>query len=524
LRAVLSYVYDPQPRDRESPDACFDRLVGAAAGWVAAECGSGFRVAFDGRPCEPRPGRRLTAALSRFDARHRLMTLDWIAPDPDAPSVVWGCGVELALAPLGLQAAVNLRVGAAGTSVTPTEYQVHRPGVIDALFAAAPGYVLGQPIPTRPRVVSDRFVPGFVRDTLTSPNRVLPVVLVSPDPHTGKPLVDVGDLAHAVLGLAEVVELDRPSTTFALTNELGKEWSCFLGAVRIYWPGLDPDADDYRRHTIFFADHIRFSADRDPVEQQIFRRLVGAGNLRFSDAPRVREARAAAERQKQEEFQAQLNKLKVGEQAADEVLKAWDAAQAENARLRDDLAAAQGLSAELTDQLQAMKEQFEVVSRESGRLAGEGRAASAPGEVRRPLDALRRAEADFADVLLVLPSAVKSAADSPYQRADELFDLLTAVGAVARAWKAGRLCTGWYHALQAFGFEYKDDISVTSAGKFGADYTFVYDGQKRLFENHVTLGAAHNPQKCLSVHWYRDETRKRVVIGWCGKHLTNTKT
>ena len=61
-------------------------------------------------------------------------------------------------------------------------------------------------------------------------------------------------------------------------------------------------------------------------------------------------------------------------------------------------------------------------------------------------------------------------------------------------------------------------------GKFGNEYTFQYEGQPLLFENHVTLGRSHNPQDCLSVHWLRDDDRKRFVVGWCGKHRTNTRT
>lgn len=523
MKTVFSYVFDLRPADGEPPAACFERLVAAAGGWAAAEVGGGYAVAFDGRPADPFPGCRVTADRRPFDPAHELVTLDLLAPDRADPRLVWGCTTELARTPLGLQAAVALRVGLAGSGVAPSYYQVHRPGVIDALLKAAPGSVQGQPIPTRPRTVGEAFVPGFVRDTLTAPNRVLPVVVVSPDPQTNRPVADVDALAAAVLGLAEVVVLSHTRATFALTNEVGKEWSCFLGAVRVYWPGLDPETDDFRRHWIYFADHIRDAAGRDPVERQIFRRLVAAGSLRFSEAPLVRLARSAEERQRQDAFQRQLAKLKAGEQAADEVLRAWDAAQAEIARLRDDLAAAQSLAAEYAEQLQAVREQFEVVSRDFGRPAPPPRPAG-PAPVRRVADAVRRAAEEFADVLEFLPSATDSAAVSPYQRPDRLYELLRALGELGREWRDGRLGRGWFHALRDRGFEYKDNISQTSAGKYGTEYTFVYDGRPLMFENHVTLGVSHNPQECLSVHWYRDETRKRIAVGWCGKHLTNTTT
>ena len=78
-------------------------------------------------------------------------------------------------------------------------------------------------------------------------------------------------------------------------------------------------------------------------------------------------------------------------------------------------------------------------------------------------------------------------------------------------------------ALTGRGFEYKPDISETAKGSFKADYTFMYKGKKLLFGEHVTFGVGQDPQKCLSVHWHRDNASKIIAIGHCGKHLANTK-
>ena len=69
------------------------------------------------------------------------------------------------------------------------------------------------------------------------------------------------------------------------------------------------------------------------------------------------------------------------------------------------------------------------------------------------------------------------------------------------------------------GIDYKGDISQTcKQKKFIGDYEFVYGGKKRVFGEHVTFGKGQDPQKCLSVHWCRDEKKKLLVIGRCGKH------
>src|SRR5205814_756381 len=74
--------------------------------------------------------------------------------------------------------------------------------------------------------------------------------------------------------------------TFALTRRVGKEWSCFWGAVRIYWPGLNPGEDEFRRHPIFFPDQYPpgYAADVE-LPRDVLRRLAAWANHRFAEAP-----------------------------------------------------------------------------------------------------------------------------------------------------------------------------------------------------------------------------------------------
>lgn len=73
------------------------------------------------------------------------------------------------------------------------------------------------------------------------------------------------------------------------------------------------------------------------------------------------------------------------------------------------------------------------------------------------------------------------------------------------------------------GFEYKDDISATSRGKWGDEYTAKYNGQTIDVSPHITIGAKQ-ADTCLSVHMYWDKESKKVVIAHVGRHKTNTKT
>jgi len=116
--------------------------------------------------------------------------------------------------------------------------------------------------------------------------------------------------------------------------------------------------------------------------------------------------------------------------------------------------------------------------------------------------------------------------DSPFKDAPKVYRFFEALWLVASEWRdnGGRLGTTWAKAMERHRFpDVREHISQTAEGKWGEEYRFLYKGTKRLFEKHVTFGAKQ-ADKCLSIHWYCDEVDLVLVIGHCGRHLTNTST
>lgn len=62
-------------------------------------------------------------------------------------------------------------------------------------------------------------------------------------------------LATLVKGAAVVVRLTY-DLAYEWTNMVGKEWSCFGGACRIYKPGLSFEDGDYWEHPLYMTDKI----------------------------------------------------------------------------------------------------------------------------------------------------------------------------------------------------------------------------------------------------------------------------
>ena len=535
MQPVYTFLANLLPPTGQTDAACFAALACAVREWVGGEY-PGQTLRTDGTPTTPAHGHLVTLDATKIDSGHDLITLDWSQPG-ESPDIRLVCTVELARVPLGLETKVSVRAAAGYAGAAPANVWAYRPGIIDKFLSLAGGMIGGQPIPCAVRHVGVQFVPGFVDDLLLNPSRALPVIVLSPHPQTHRPIVDPEKLLDEVFGLAHVVELLHRDTTFALTNCIGKEWSCFYGAIRVYWPGLTADQlnEDFRRHPIFFPDHYPPGDDADVrLPQDILQRLTAWANLRFADAPFVRQARAAADRMKQAAVQKQLAELTAGVEQSKEYARYLELAWDENRKLKDDAELRNLELAEARDELTRQKEQWATVAVEIADAKAETeRQARAAARYRdRVLASLRRvtevidlAKDEFADVFEFLPDAEKSAADSPYLTPRRVYDLFAALAVVMHELQAhDSLGEPLYDRLKRLGFEYKDRISTTAEGKFGDEYTFMYRGAKRLFENHVTLGKSHNPQDCLSVHWLRDEERKRFVVGWCGKHRTNTRT
>lgn len=197
--------------------------------------------------------------------------------------------------------------------------------------------------------------------------------------------------------------------------------------------------------------------------------------------------------------------------------------EAEN---RDLVAERDELRRELEDLHDTVYDQRSQILALNGRRRNGPAAFGDPGTVASVSEAVEQARAEFAQELLFLKSAEDSAADSPYQYPERVYELLHALGEIAKRWRTSSLGKEWFDAFQEYNprFVYKPHLSQTTSTNNWADYAFLYDGAKRLFEAHVSLGKSHDPKKCLSVHWYRDDEARRVVVGWCGRHLPNTKT
>jgi hypothetical protein len=132
---------------------------------------------------------------------------------------------------------LTLSAAISGSSVAPANLYPRCPTLIREMLSLRNDWMLGgSEIPdAHPILVTGNEAASILVDYLLNNKRTLPVTVVSD--LDGEPIWnDLPDkLAIDLAGLSSVVRIDGEAS-WALNDLIGKSRSCYLGAVRIYWP------------------------------------------------------------------------------------------------------------------------------------------------------------------------------------------------------------------------------------------------------------------------------------------------
>ncbi|MBX9625130.1 MAG: hypothetical protein K2X82_15090, partial [Gemmataceae bacterium] len=138
-------------------------------------------------------------------------------------------------------------------------------------------------------------------------------------------------------------------------------------------------------------------------------------------------------------------------------------------------------------------------------------------------EALAAAAARFPDVLVVWQDAVRSAVESRFASPDQAYRALAAIAEVGRGYFAARDGGPPLGPVdQAFRrrtpFKYAGFESRTTLGMYGEARVFRHGGEARPMQRHLTLGGGQT-NNCLQIYFDFDDAARRVLIGYCGRHL-----
>lgn len=374
---------------------------------------------------------------------------------------------------------------------------------------------------------------------LSNADRLVPALVFSLAGTTATPwreLIDPERLAARLAGVAEV-HLVSVRAAFELSDALGKVWSCFNGAVRLYRAAFRPAVDSPARHPLFLPDRISaWMFENDvPFEVQLGR-LVGRESLGRAPAgfevptfariqERQREARLAAARSAgetaerllalaEEEIRALRQRLDEaeGERARREIEfdELLSEAERERGEALAELAAARARIALLEERLRQARVEFDAEVPDLGSYSELG----------------AWAERHLAGRLVLLPRAIRAAKEG-------LFEDVALVG------RALLYLAGPYRQLRIEGRERAGaahDRALAELGlanqSVGEDLTYHRDrfrvewrGNKRLLDLHVKNGGnTRDPRRCLRIYYFWDEAEQLVVVGSLPGHIRTGAT
>lgn len=525
MRTVYAVQLGIDSRDGTSPDQVYSQLRDRCSGWIVQKYkrtwGKDIALPADDAVHAPVEGHTLRVN-ERSHESSQLFTLEWGHPHDQDPSSTWITGITIARHGDDVELGLVLRVATTQMVIRPVGVNLGRPRFLSDILDEYS--VRRGPVPLRDRAqrLTTRDIEPFVEDTLLSSTRVEPVIMISPNAWSERPLIDPDIVFARTREFAHVAVMDSKWAAFKLTDALDRDLACFDGAVRIYWPGFALDSSPYD-HRLYLRGSFRPGSERSEIfARNLFRLFASISAFRFVEGAATKAARRVFAERDRADIQRLREAAKSGtadkaelEEELLEALVKIDDLTVERDQLREDLDAQKAAWAEVQS-FTAGATQAEAAD-ENAEQTSSGYATVAK--------ALAAAKKNFTGPLLFLDSAERSASESPYKNPDRVYEVFEALHLVATEWRAkkGNLGQTWKEAMQALGFEFKDQISSTSKGKWRSEYEFPYNGQLRLFEKHVTIGAKQ-ADKCLSVHLYRDDDDLVLVVGHCGRHLTNTKS
>ena len=139
----------------------------------------------------------------------------------------------------------DLRAGGGLNQLSPVQFDVRCPHVIRAIIDSSKSWSISEtPVSTSSvPFLGDKGAQRFIQ-ALFHPSRNLPLVAIST--YEGAMLSEniASNIAKGLSGLAIVAVLDEEAAWY-VTNAKGKEWSCYNGAIRLYWPIRDKRVDPY---------------------------------------------------------------------------------------------------------------------------------------------------------------------------------------------------------------------------------------------------------------------------------------
>ncbi|MCK9521432.1 MAG: hypothetical protein M0R76_00100 [Proteobacteria bacterium] len=404
----------------------------------------------------------------------------------------------------------ELEAGSPVSVLAPVFFDARCPQVLrDLIDKGHPWSVRGTRVMSKPLRFDHDDGGDALGALIKSNDRSLPLIVVSEDQglvlHPG--IVDA--LAWDLTAMA-IVAVATTSASWRLTNTLGVDWSCYNGALRLYWP-LSATGDDPFKHPLWTPRRLLDGVHGTPeaakrIRTQLRRKILGLSTLTmhrhtvFDEAERAQRVQMLELRRKEAASQQELLDLYEDD---NERLDSENRALTEKVvRLEADLANAQAMLE------WAKKESPEEIP---------------PDEEVPPATvdaAVEKAKQKHSSVLVFgndVNGGVNTLADDAGPP-DKILDYLRGLAELAIALRKSPLGASKVKWLEDRGFHVSGESDTIRSSKAEMKLRTWHDGQvRREFEFHMKPSDATSPDRCVRIYFDWDQDLRKVVIGWVGR-------
>ncbi|HEY6168512.1 MAG TPA: hypothetical protein VI454_10770 [Verrucomicrobiae bacterium] len=506
MRTVAQYAFEGAAKNSDEAKQLFEESCQAVESWLADK----GELDTHAKTLHLEDGRTADCEIVRTTCTSGA-TAKWTLAENSGASR-FSTTLELANAREEVALSCVLSTGFIDAAIAPRPFTARCPKVLRDILGLRPGWRIGvTDVPSRAVKCSDAAQVGELVGELLSPDRALPIIVVaSCDGFLLHPnLVDV--LCSDICGLGIVAQLND-TAAWELTKKVGKEWSCYNGAIRIYWPHLDTQSNP-RNHPLWTSERLMQRAEGTEhasrrIRNSLRKRLFSISAFAVEPPPlfgRIESERARRLFQARAEFATTAGEYKeLAQEYATENDGLRQQLQQERERvrqLREDLYRIQ-----LTNAWADTEEEIAPVE------------DTPPDSVG---DAVERAKRDYAQQLTFgddVADGVQSLARNagPPDKILEYLRVLAIMVDQRRGEGLGENPIQW---LQKNGVSASTESEMIQNNRDEMKKRTWHDGRnQRKFLTHLKPSEAAHPDRCVRIYFDWDDASAKIVVGWVGRH------
>lgn len=503
MRTVASYALESSSADSTSE---FDEVDSAITEWLI-EKGWNESSVGDFQSNQGNETRVVKVSLDPPEGRlNRFLVIERL------PEAIFSTEISVAHDSEKCAIYVELRIEGAGLRLQPFKFDARRPKFLGRLLNKNLNWQLGEtPLTDKAYNFKGSAGGAQVVDILWHPQRAVPVVMVSLIDGSGITSNFVTKLAGDLAGLAIVATVDEEAA-WALTRLKGVEWSCFNGALRLYWP-LSSASEQPRLHPIWLRGTM-LGSDIEPsnasyrMRAQLRRIILGVSALSIRQPALIRKIDRAARQKRQDELRHTLSQSR----STDEYREIAESYANENDRLREEIKSKE-------DQLIGLESQV-LELQVALRYIPQVEHVEVPPDIEEDpatvADAIDIALEKFSDRLIFSESLSEgvSGLNPEAGPPSRVLSFLRALHELAREREAGGIGVGIIPWLAQRGVACSVESETVRKSK---SREWVVGGEHVVFDYHLKPSDGVSPDRCVRIYFDLVDDGK-VRIGWIGRH------